>query len=108
MNTHTTSHMSSSFTPCSSLELQGAIRSAWIGAVRAAVASQGLGLHMSAQGELYSSGSGDDATSRPVLGSGRRLLDTYGDSLVYTNRLISREFARCVRWCPVCCSCEGR
>ena len=38
--------------------------------------------------------------NRVVEGSGRRLLDTYADSLIYTNHLISREFRRSPRKVP--------
>ena len=96
-------------------ETSGEVRRAWRAAVRAAAAASGRGWRLLDNGALHmpsASGNptdvargagverGTDAGVGGVRASGRRLLDTYADSLVFTNHLISRAFKRSPRKVP--------
>lgn len=75
------------------------VRDSWRRALRAAALASSRHWRLSADGRLqFPDGDGASGGGRAAVGSSagsrRRLLDTYADSLIFTNHLISKEFQR--------------
>lgn len=92
-------------------DVRATVSRAWRGALSAAGRVAGLGYSLTEDGSLLTEAEAAAAeafkdagtlrgSARSTATTARKLLDTYGDSLVYTNSLISSAFKRAQRKAP--------